>query len=314
VAVEVERGILAAERGDPGVYFFDTLNLDRVLTLEGPTPKQRFVLIVHHLPSLEPGQNPDDGSLGIERAALPRFDAFLSTSPFTTDLLGVRGIAAERIFTVPPGLPPITRRSRTYEPPLRAALVGNLVPRKAALEFLATLDALVGERDHFRLDLIGRGDIDAGYAARCSTFVSEAPRLAGRVRIVGPLPYSRMGEVYESCALVVSASKMETFGMSLHEARGYGLPVLARDAGHVRAHFNPGEDGRLFDSVHTLAAGFLSLARDADEMRRLFERAQSRPLEADVTWETAARRLLEQLAARFAGVLDWRGEGDDEAQ
>ncbi|HEX9298263.1 MAG TPA: hypothetical protein VF881_20625, partial [Polyangiaceae bacterium] len=85
--LSVEEGKRAIEGGEPGLYFIDTLNLSDFLALPGRKPGQRFALVVHHLPSLEPGIHPEDETLRIEKAALPLFDAFLTMSPFTTQLL-----------------------------------------------------------------------------------------------------------------------------------------------------------------------------------------------------------------------------------
>ena len=71
--------------GAAGVFFIDTLILEEFLrhVPERPAPGQRFVLVVHHLPSLEPGVDAGDPSLAVEQEVLPRFDGFLATSPYT---------------------------------------------------------------------------------------------------------------------------------------------------------------------------------------------------------------------------------------
>ena len=101
------------------------------------------MLLVHHLPSLEPGLPPADPSLGTEAAALARCRAFVATSPFTARLLASRGFPAERILTLTPAAPtPATEPAappRRYLPPLRALMVGNLIPRKAVLPLLEAL-------------------------------------------------------------------------------------------------------------------------------------------------------------------------------
>ena len=73
--------------GTPGRYLVDTLNLDEARVLEGKTPAQRAVLVVHHLPSLEPDITPEHASLALERSVVPLFDGFLATSAFTAELL-----------------------------------------------------------------------------------------------------------------------------------------------------------------------------------------------------------------------------------
>ncbi len=86
--------------------------------------------------------------------------------------------------------------------------------------------------------------------------------------------------------------------MSLQEARAHGLPILAVDAGHVAAHFEPGANGILFDRIDGLADGFMQLARDERAMRQLFDRARGTPFDASYTWEAAALSLSASPAPR----------------
>src|SRR5262245_7857474 len=60
----------AIAAGRPGLYLFDTLDLEKTLALPTPAPEQMFGLVVHHLPSLEPGVAADDPSLVMEDRAL----------------------------------------------------------------------------------------------------------------------------------------------------------------------------------------------------------------------------------------------------
>src|SRR5206468_2945410 len=63
--VGVEACRRALERGEPGVYFVDTLNLADVLSFPERTSAQILALLVHHLPSLEPGIDPGDRALAV---------------------------------------------------------------------------------------------------------------------------------------------------------------------------------------------------------------------------------------------------------
>jgi glycosyltransferase involved in cell wall biosynthesis len=289
----------ATGAGDAGLCFIDTLNLAEFLAAQGARRGRAYGLIVHHLPSLEPDISPADEALAIEARALPLFERYLSTSQFTTALLCARGIPAGAILTVPPGLPArVAARPRPALPPLSALLVANLIPRKAVLELLqALLVAGVADAD-LRLTIVGRSDIDPGYAAQCGALVAARPELAQRVVLRGVLPYERMGELYAKAHVLVSAARMETYGMALAEAHAHGLPILASEGGNVREHFRHGHDGLLFDSVPALARGLLELARAPTRLRSLLDEAERAASSATYTWDDAARTLLEQLRAR----------------
>jgi glycosyltransferase involved in cell wall biosynthesis len=282
--------------GAPGLFFVDTLNLEQARVLERKTPRQRAVLVVHHLPSLEPGITPEDPTLGLERAVLPLFDAFVATSPFTADLLARRGFPRERVFTVQPGLPPIELGPPRTEPPLRGLLVANLIRRKGVLELLEAIARASRPDDAFELVLVGRADLDLDYAVAVSHRLTSTPVLTQRVRWVQPVAYGAMGAHYRAASVLISAAGMETFGMALAEARAHGLPILALDAGHAAEHIDDGDNGRIFWSIPALAEGFLTLARDPPALRSLVTNARRFAAPGPDGWPRAAHELLRELA------------------
>jgi len=279
----------AIRRGASALYFIDSLNLREFLSLPPPGAGQQFVLVVHHLPSLEPGIDAADEALQVEATALPRFDGFLVTSPFTAQYLASKGIREEKIMTVLPGVRGAESEPRRYEPPLRALMAGNVIRRKAIVEFLAEVAARASAADEFVIDILGRLDMDEDYAAKCRDLVARFDRF----KLFGAIPYDQMDHWYRTHNLLVSAAKMETFGMALAEARAHGLPVLALDRGHVRNHFTDGENGVLVDSIEALADQFMGLYREPRTMEALFARAQS--LKAGSDWQAAAARFRDEL-------------------
>jgi glycosyltransferase involved in cell wall biosynthesis len=300
--LSVAEGLAALAGGAPGTYFLDTLNLGELLgCLEERRPGQQRILVVHLLPSMRPDMDPrnpaDARALAIERAALPCFDAFLTTSDYTRGLLADAGVPARSIMTVPPAPPsppPGGRPPRSAPDVVRGLMVGNLVAGKGVLPFLESLDAGVVAGDRFEIDLVGRTDMEPGYADACRRAITA--RLAGMVHVRGEVPYAEIGAWYGAASVLVSASQMESFGMALQEARAWGLPILACDAGNVRNQFEHGENGYLYAAIPDLAAGFLALVRDRARMERLFARAQETRLGSGYTWDDAALALLGALA------------------
>jgi glycosyltransferase involved in cell wall biosynthesis len=279
--------------GAPGIYVVDTLDLAASRDLL-PRAGQRLALLVHHLPSLEPGLLPSDPALALEAERLPAFDLWISTSTFTAAHLIARGIPEARILTIPPGVPPASPLSRSYEAPLRALLVGNLIPRKGVLEFLGLLAARLAPGDDFALDILGRDDLDPAYAQACQRLLCD-PALHERVRFRGAVPYEAMAARYAAAHLVVSAAAMETYGMALAEARAHGLPLLALDRGHVASHFRAGETGFGEATLPALVDRFVSLSRDPAAMASLFASAQ-RERTPQRSWREVAADLVAALA------------------
>lgn len=277
-----------------GITLFDTLDLAEIVACAARGPAGLRGLIVHHLPSLEPGLASDHPSLELEARALPSFDFYLSTSEFTTRLLAARGFDERRLLTVQPGVASAARAStRRAGPPLRALLVGNLIARKAVLELLEGLSQ-AGDAA-LELSIVGRSDLDPAYARACESLVTATPALASRVRFLGVQPYERMSELYDAAHVLVSAARMETYGMALAEAKAHGLPILASEGGNVREHFRDGHDGLLFASIPELAQGLLELARTPARQERLLAAAALAASAATYTWDDAALSLLGQL-------------------
>jgi glycosyltransferase involved in cell wall biosynthesis len=295
VSERIEHVRARIERGEPGFYFLDTLNLLDLLTLPPPRSSQRYGLIVHHLPSLDPDHDAGEDALDRERAALARCDALLATSPFTSEILRLRGVDAKRILTVPP-VALAGQRAQSIHEPFTFCLVSNLIPRKGIRELFEALDAQLGASDRFHLDLAGRDDIDVDYAQSCLAIVQRSQRLSSLVHYLGPVEHDRIAEVYRHASAFVSAATMETFGMAVQDARAFGLPILGLDGGYVRHQFTDGENGRLFASSAALAGGMLELVRSPERLRALFARSQQLRLKSDGSWAHAAESFLRQLA------------------
>jgi glycosyltransferase involved in cell wall biosynthesis len=289
------------ERGLPGCYFVDSLDLASLVDFPAQQAGQAFGLMVHHLPSLEPGIDAGDPVLALERAALARCDVWLATSPFTAALLRERGYDADRILTVIPAPPSDAPATAAPQPPFVFLIAGNLIPRKGILELFECLATRLMAADRFHLELAGRADLAPEYAHACLALAQTAP-LNAIVRYLGSVPYARMGDCYQRAAAFVSASRMETFGMALQEARAHGLPILALDAGYASQHFTHGESGLSFESADALAQQMLAFVREPARMRSMFENAQRLRVASDYTWAQAAELFLNVLPRALAAA------------
>lgn len=289
------------DAGRAGVYLVDSLCLSALQAcLPRRRPGQRFLLIVHYLPSLAPELDQDDPTLApmlaVERQVLAQVDGFLTTSPFTRAVLIQRGLDAARIATVPPALPERDIPPLEYPGMFRGLMVGNLSPIKGVLALLEALAARLAPGERFSMEIAGRLDMDAEYAAACARLVDGSAVLRDAVRLRGAVPYEDMDACYHQASVFVSASRMETYGMALQEARRYGLPILAHAGGHAHSHFEHGENGYLYGSMADLADGCVALMRDPARAKALFEAAQRMRADRAGTWRDAAASLMRQLA------------------
>jgi glycosyltransferase involved in cell wall biosynthesis len=291
-ALRVADCIARIQQGKPGLYFIDSLDVEKSASFPAAGAGQYFGLIVHHLASLEPGVETPD--LERERTMLSRFHLFLATSPFTAELLRERGYDSTRILTVLPAPPTGGCALPNPTPPFVFSMVCNLIPRKGVSELFEHLALLVHTTDRFHLEVAGRSDIEPKYAEACLE-VAQSSTLRSIVRYLGPVPHEQIAECYRRAAAFVSTSKMETFGMALQEARAYGIPILAVDAGHARYQFTAGENGLLFESAAALAHELVALSRKPARMQTLFAGAQRLRASSDYTWTAAAEEFSQQL-------------------
>jgi glycosyltransferase involved in cell wall biosynthesis len=184
-------------------------------------------------------------------------------------------------------------------PPVAPALftgliVSSLIRGKGVPDFLDALAREVRPDDGFVLRIAGRTDIEPGTAAACLESVARHPLLRGRVIHLGHLALGDLGREYERSSAFISPSPFEGYGMAFHEARIFGLPVLARRAPYSEPFVEAGRTGFLFDSAAALARGMLDLVHEPERMERLGAAARERPESAAYTWRDAARSFLSQ--------------------
>jgi glycosyltransferase involved in cell wall biosynthesis len=257
-------------------------------------------LIAHYLPTLVArGAVPDVAELSsAERAALAAADGFLAPSEFMARALLALGAAPRPVRVVGPGLDvdstlrASSERARAAgRAALEAVVVANLVPGKGVLPFLDALAPHLRAGAPLRVNVIGSLVMDPAYAEACRTRVTGDPALAGNVCFAGALPHATSLARVAASDLLVSASRMESFGLALAEARAIGVPILARDGGNARAHVSSCAGGELCGDDAALAAACARLACDPGELarRRAAARAERGPVRS---WADGAHDFL----------------------
>jgi glycosyltransferase involved in cell wall biosynthesis len=289
---------VAIEENREGMYWVDSLLLDRmqpILKMQAPNTQSGFIL--HLLHSLFPPANhTSDEIFEIhEKEILQYFKAFLVTSKFSKDYLLKRGFTDDPIMVVPPALCLKSLQKRQEIQGIQALIVSNIIPMKGILEFLKSLKKRAGKMvNHpFRLQIVGRTDMNEEYARHCMDMVSQSPLLQKIVNFTGPVPHQKMHTYYYSSNLFISPSAMETYGMALQEAKAFQLPILARKGGFIPYHIEQGKNGYMFSSVDALAEYILYLLDEPEAFTRLQTSARQygETLE-DYTWDDAASIFL----------------------
>jgi hypothetical protein len=276
----------------PDQVWVDSLYLASVPELARAAMDTRVGLLLHYLPSLL-AEPPPDSFAALhphEQQALLTADLCIVPSSSFLALLQ-RWLPDKRFSCASPGIAEL-------ELPLTAArdlgctMVCNVTENKGVLPFLAALHAHATPNDAFRLEIVGRLDFEPAYAKACQTITAA---IGGeRVRHLGGLEPQQVRERVARSRLFVSASRMESYGMALAEARALGTPILAHAGGHVAAHVDAAAGGELCLSTDALAQAFLQLMRDPAELDRRLLLAAARCTTR--SWEQTARDFLAACA------------------
>lgn len=144
----------------------------------------------------------------------------------------------------------------------RHALIsaGRLVPREKNMHWVikAVVEARKSVPD-LTLDIYGEGEEEANLRELIVQLECE-----DYVHLCG---YQKLGEVYQEYEAYVSASWSETFGVTLLEAVGSGLPIVGFDSPYgMQTFVDEGENGYRVSigSVDELTEGIVRLFTEAD--------------------------------------------------
>ena len=294
------RRAVRAER--PDVLVEDINKLPLFLAAGTDLP---FCAIVPHLfgaTAFHEASWPVAATVWLAERPLPRLyrrAAFHVISESTRDDLVARGIRAERIRVIHPGVDtarfaPAPGQGRTPVPSF--LYVGRLKRYKGIGLALQALAAARRSRPDLRLDVAGTGDyrpelerlaagLGLGDAVTFHGFVSEAQKIA----------------LLRSAWANVFPSPKEGWGITVVEAAACATPSLASDSPGLRDSVRHGETGYLVPhgDVDALAARMLELAGDPALVARLGGAA--RCFAEELSWERTASATTDHLHAIITG-------------
>jgi glycosyltransferase involved in cell wall biosynthesis len=166
---------------------------------------------------------------------------------------------------------------------LLVTYIGRIAREKNIALLLEAWDHLAPTRGTAQLALVGRGPLEAEIRRR---------QIPG-VHVAGLLDGQPLSAAYASADIFAFPSATETFGNSLLEAMGSGLPPLVAAAGGVLEFSQHGGNAWLVEpnSVAAIAAGLQRLLTDANLRRRLAEGALRTAHER--RWDEVYDQLLE---------------------
>ncbi|HKP50005.1 MAG TPA: glycosyltransferase family 1 protein [Gemmatimonadales bacterium] len=166
---------------------------------------------------------------------------------------------------------------------LLVTYIGRIAREKNLRQLLTAWSSLGSERGSAQLALVGRGPLEDSIRRR---------QIPG-VHVLGLMHEQRLAEAYASADLFVFPSTTETFGNSLLEAMGSGLPCLAANAAGVLEFARHGQNAWLVapNSSAGIGQGIRRLLHDPGLRHRLAQGGLETA--AERTWDQVYDRLLE---------------------
>jgi glycosyltransferase involved in cell wall biosynthesis len=166
---------------------------------------------------------------------------------------------------------------------LLVTYIGRIAREKNLKHLLAAWESLASHRGSAQLALVGRGPLEDEIRRR---------QIPG-VHVLGLMHGRALAEAYASADIFVFPSATETFGNSLLEAMGSGLPCLAAGAAGVMEFARHGRNAWLVqpNSSGALADGLRRLMDDSGLRRKLA--AGGLVTGAERGWDEVYERLLQ---------------------
>ncbi len=193
---------------------------------------------------------------------LARVDRLLCVGRYLHDLVAERFPEhADKLRVVPNPIDfdRFTTRPAPPAEPLRWLYVGRMMKHKGVRTLVDAFAEIAAEEPRATLTLVGSGPLEAELRARIAEL-----GLGDRITQRPPVPPDRVAGLMHEHDLLVHASHLETFGMTIVEAVATGMPVMvARSQGPAETlHGLDGVAGVLFevtDDPAVIAAAYRRL-------------------------------------------------------
>lgn len=224
---------------------------------------------------------------------------FHAISESTRDDLVARGVAADRITVIHPGVDtaefcPDPHLDRTPHPSF--LYVGRLKRYKGIDSALRAFAMARSERPALSLAIAGSGDARPGLEALAADL-----GVADAVRFLGFVSHEEKLRLLRSSWANLFPSVKEGWGITVIEAAACGTPSIASDSPGLRDSVRDGITGHLVPhgDVAALARRMLEYAGAPDLVARLGR--QARQHAESLTWDAAADATEAHLAALLSG-------------
>ena len=223
----------------------------------------------------------------------------ITFSEFSRKLV-LRGLGkkkGQQVMVVSPGIDPSWFEVKRQEGDSKdLVLWGRMEDQKGIPELLRTLKEVAGRVSEVRLHLIGEGNMTESYRKQ-----AEELGVADRVIFHGWMDVEAIQKFISQCAIGVFPSRIESFGLSMAEAMGAGLPIIASRVGALPEFIEDGVTGTLVPpgNIPALYRAILAKLENPDQAQALADSGQEM-VRQRFSWDQSAQKITEI----YQSVLD----------
>jgi glycosyltransferase involved in cell wall biosynthesis len=226
------------------------------------------------------------------RSAAFKASRVITFSEFSRKLVlkGLRSKKEKRVIVVPPGVDPSWLEiKRQAGGSMDLVLWGRMEDEKGIPELLRTLKEVAGRISGVKLHLIGKGNMIESYRKQAKDLGVQ-----DRVNFHGWMSAVAIQEIIAKCAVGVFPSRVESFGLSMAEAMGAGLPLIATRVGALPEFIEDGVTGTLVSpgNIPALYRAILEKLENPDRAQALADNGRE-TVRQRFSWDKAAREMTE---------------------
>lgn len=206
--------------------------------------------------------------------------------------LKFEGFNEQRICLIPHGLDLDRIRkapTMSLDGEVKLLFVGGLEQRKGfdlLVRALSMLDLSTKER--IRLYVAGSGPHERIYKSLAATL-----KVDKYIRFFGLLRLDQCYALYKSCDIFVAPSRREGFGLTVLEALGSGIPIIAANSGAIPEIIEHERNGFLVPLSPSEIAGKIKFLIEHPEIREQISKNNLKDAGKHPSWHVIARQYVE---------------------
>jgi glycosyltransferase involved in cell wall biosynthesis len=241
----------------------------------------------------------------LQRGALSRARKIITFSEFSRALVlaGLGHDWQERVQVVPGGIDPSwfeVKRTPSEKPEL--IFWGRMEDEKGVRELLQALAIVAKKIPALKLTLVGEGN-------RLDDYKQQVRKLGLIPKIIMPgwRSIEEIQQLVAKASAAVLPSRIESFGLSVAEAQGAGVPVIATHAGALKEIVEDGITGTLVEQENPKAlADAICRVLENGEKFRLMAEAGRENARQKFSWDLAAQKLIALYRQELDSPLETR--------